>query len=99
MSIFKPVSVVGDCHHLLPAVGCHPDQLLLDAHVQLGHGPVTAMQCPEKTPFLVVLLPSSRLEPECWVLVHNMTALVCGEVIFRCWGVLPYKGIESPRVD
>ena len=50
------VSVAGDCHHLVPTVGLHPDQLLLDAHVQLWQGPVTALQGPEKTPLHLAIL-------------------------------------------
>ena len=57
------ICVACNGHHLLPAIGGHPDQLLLDALVQpRQQGPVLALQCPENTSLLIVLLVSSSLE-------------------------------------
>ena len=97
----KSATVCVDCdgHHLLPAVGGHLDQLLLNAHVQHRLGPVLTLYCPKKTPFLVVLLPSPRLEPQCCVLLQDVRQLVvCGEDGVGQGHVLPHSGVESSVV-
>ena len=90
------VCVVADGHKCLAAIRGNLHHLLLHALVQVGH--VVALHGPHGAPPTGLHLESCRLKPECRVLVQQLTAVVCGEVVARCWDVLSYKGVHSPGV-